>query len=97
MTILFRQSWFPNAQKGFQNESTGIHQYALAMAKKAIIDPRPTEVAVPYHAAELARRFNKDGSSRAIPNPMYIASDCMDHFFAGESDLRKFTNINIDV
>ncbi len=67
------------------------------MAKKAIIDPRPTEVAVPYHAAELARRFNKDGSSRAIPNPMYIASDCMDHFFAGESDLRKFTNINIDV
>ncbi|KAK2777273.1 hypothetical protein FQN52_003184 [Onygenales sp. PD_12] len=45
---------------------------------------------VTTHLQHLLHLYRKKGSNAAIPNTTYIASDCLDHFFAGSSTTADF-------
>ncbi|KAH6995345.1 cytochrome P450 [Ilyonectria destructans] len=44
---------------------------------------KPAEHDVPTHMDLLMKKYRENGLSAAIPKPMYIASDSIDHFTAG--------------
>lgn len=47
------------------------------------------------HLQHLLGIHRKDGPTHTIPDKEYIASDCLDHFFAGMCTTNRSTNVHV--
>jgi hypothetical protein len=84
MRPVMRWRLFPQRFKGFANENAGLHAYVKGVTDMYVasgnlkVSPRPT------HLELLASHYGKSGASEVIPGSNYIASDSLDHLFAGQ-------------
>lgn len=62
-----------------------INVFGMERVKEAIAakDTQSNCNSSDTHLQRLLSMYRKDGPNSTIPNTTYIASDCVDHFFAG--------------
>ncbi|KAH8592629.1 cytochrome P450 [Bisporella sp. PMI_857] len=73
----------PPSLRGIANVTTGMHRYSLETYKKKMAQPDLEKTSPLSHIDLLMAEFHKKGPTPVIPTETYIASDSLDHFFAG--------------
>ncbi|KAH7377850.1 cytochrome P450 [Pyrenochaeta sp. MPI-SDFR-AT-0127] len=83
MRPIMRWRLFPQRYKGFGNEDAGLHAYVKGVTDEYVASGNLTVSSRPTHLELLSSHYGKSGASDVIPGSNYIASDSLDHLFAG--------------
>jgi hypothetical protein len=78
--------FFPESPKGFaQSQEIGLHEYVLDKVPKNLNKGKDVsdKTAIPTHVDLLVAKYREGTARDCIPSTKYIASDCLDHLFAG--------------
>ncbi|KAK5679557.1 hypothetical protein LTS10_008378 [Elasticomyces elasticus] len=88
MRKCMRSTFCPAWLKGFADENAGLHGYVQQIVQKRLgerLEEKNERTETPNHIDLLVSRYKISGPDEVIPSAAYIASDALDHLFAGKS------------
>ncbi|GIZ42927.1 hypothetical protein CKM354_000617400 [Cercospora kikuchii] len=83
MSMVMHSRFLPQSMKGFADEDSGLHEYVVRKVNKFLNLKELPKTEVPTHISLLISKYRDGVAKDLIPDTTWIASDCLDHLFAG--------------